>query len=69
MLAVGGAHSTVAAITNPTAPPAQWRVAGVPLCRLMRAERRAGRDRQGWLYTPSMQCHIHHTTLTVLVPV
>ena len=45
MLAAGGAHGTVACVTNPTSPPKRWKVAGVPLCRLMRSERRAGKDR------------------------
>lgn len=45
VLAAGGAHSCVACVINPTAPPRRWEVAGVPLCRLMRAERRAGKDR------------------------
>ena len=44
-LAAGGAHSTVAAITNLTCAPKRWHVTGVPLCRLMRSERRAGKDR------------------------
>ena len=44
LLVAGGATATIAAVTNPTAPPKRWEVAGVPMCRLMCAERRAGRD-------------------------
>ena len=44
-LAAGGANGVVAAIPNPTDPPARWRVVGAPLCRMLRAERRAGKDR------------------------
>ena len=44
-LAAGGANGVVAAIPNPTDPPKRWRVVGAPLCRMLRAERRAGKDR------------------------
>ena len=44
-LAAGGANGVVAAIPNPTDPPKRWRVVGAPLCRMLRAERRVGKDR------------------------
>ena len=45
-LAAGGANGVIAAVTNPEASsPRDWRVAGVPLCRLMRRESRDGRER------------------------
>ena len=45
-LAAGGANGVIAAVTNPEASsPRDWRVAGVPLCRLMRSESRDGRER------------------------
>ena len=45
-LAVGGANGVIATVTNPEASsPGDWRVAGVPMCRLMRRESREGRER------------------------
>lgn len=44
--AAGGANGVIAAVTNPEASsPRDWRVAGVPMCRLMRRESREGRER------------------------
>ena len=45
LLAAGGANGAVVAIENPTDPAEAWRVAGVPLPRTLRAERREGKDR------------------------
>ena len=45
LLAAGGANGAVVAIENPTDPVEGWRVAGVPLPRTLRAERREGKDR------------------------
>lgn len=45
-LAAGGANGVIATVTNPEASsPRDWRVAGVPMCRLMRRESREGRER------------------------
>ena len=44
--AAGGANGVIATVTNPEASsPRDWRVAGVPMCRLMRRESREGRER------------------------
>ena len=44
-LAAAGASGVVAAVANPCDPPENWECSGVPLCRMLRAERRAGKDR------------------------
>ena len=44
--ATGGANGVIATVTNPEASsPRDWRVAGVPMCRLMQRESREGRER------------------------
>jgi pyrophosphate--fructose-6-phosphate 1-phosphotransferase len=45
LLAAGGANGVVVAVENPVDPVLFWRVAGVPLPRTLRAERRDGKDR------------------------
>ena len=45
LLAAGGANGAVVAVENPVDAAEAWRVAGVPLSRTLRAERREGKDR------------------------
>jgi pyrophosphate--fructose-6-phosphate 1-phosphotransferase len=45
LLAAGGANGAVVAVENPADAAEAWRVAGVPLSRTLRAERREGKDR------------------------